>query len=63
MLTILSVINKYIACRKRQRHPHLCHEALGETISPLTLARDVSCKEMAEHGHHYYIYFSDKMAD
>jgi hypothetical protein len=24
---------------------HLCHEALGEPVSPLALARDVSCKK------------------
>lgn len=45
MLTFLSVVNKNMQ-EKRQRRPHLCHEALGETVSSLTLASDVSCKEM-----------------
>jgi hypothetical protein len=27
------------------RHSHLCHEALGEPVGPLALARDVSCKK------------------
>jgi hypothetical protein len=41
------------------RHSHLCHEALGEPVSPLALARDVSCKKMVEHGH-LVIYIAKK---